>query len=456
MEIKQPFWKRTGAALAAMLILIVGIGLTGTRADAQTTPQQALEQLQLEDAAAVLIDGPDGFRREGHRALMLHDRLLDAAQPAQTGSTAYDALVAGAANSQGYALAMALLLEEVGLENALVQDPVTGEMWNRVKIDGVWYNLSAYRNDLSGDRTAFLKSDAAFAALLGSDPSRWTGEHPCTSIYYDDWFLNQSQDGGDLWKSEMYYTDGSGTLYAGYLMGTTSSSGIIREETGLSRVDACAVFDGSLYLIGSQDGGAQGLYLYNGSSGVEVGSGGTMVRRGSVTATGQDIGSQTIVAMYGTSTGLTLLAQDGSTRTVTLHTHTLGDWQTVQQMDCANVIPGKEVRICSDCEEIGEVRYEIPEHAYADWTVTQTPDPEQPGTVQRECTRCHDTITQSLPYGDLNLDEITDVLDVMTLAQSVVDGREPLPGLDGNYDQSTDGIVDVSDVMALAHYVVNR
>lgn len=190
---------------------------------------------------------------------MLHDRLLDAAQPAQTGSTAYDALVTGAANSQGYAQAMALLLEEVGLENILAQDPVTGEMWNRVKIDGVWYNLSAYRDDLSGDRTAFLKSDAAFAALLGSDPSRWTGEHPCTSIYYDDWFLNQSQDGGDLWKSEMYYTDGSGTLYAGYLMGTTSSAGIIREETGLSQVDACAVFDGSLYLIGSQDGRCPGL-----------------------------------------------------------------------------------------------------------------------------------------------------------------------------------------------------
>ena len=447
MEIKQPFWKRTGAALAAMLILIVGIGLTGTRADAQTTPQQALEQLQLEDAAAVLIDGPDGFRREGHRALMLHDRLLDAAQPAQTGSTAYDALVTGAANSQGYALAMALLLEEVGLENALVQDPVTGEMWNRVKIDGVWYNLSAYRDDLSGDRTAVLKSDAAFAALLGSDPSRWTGEHPCTSIYYDDWFLNQSQDGGDLWKSEMYYTDGSGTLYAGYLMGTTSSAGIIREETGLSQVDACAVFDGSLYLIGSQDGGAQGLYLYNGSSGVEVGSGGTMVRRGSVTATGQDIGSQTIVAMYGTSTGLTLLAQDGSTRTVTLHTHTLGDWQTVQQMDCANVIPGKEVRICSDCEEIEEIRYEIPEHAYTDWTVAQTPDPEQPGTVQRECTRCHHTITQSLPYGDLNLDEITDVLDVMTLAQTVVGSAQLPKELSGDYNG--DSRVDVLDVMTL-------
>ena len=433
--------------MAAMLILIVGIGLTGTRADAQTTPQQALEQLQLEDAAAVLIDGPDGFRREGHRALMLHDRLLDAAQPAQTGSTAYDALVTGAANSQGYALAMALLLEEVGLENALVQDPVTGEMWNRVKIDGVWYNLSAYRDDLSGDRTAVLKSDAAFAALLGSDPSRWTGEHPCTSIYYDDWFLNQSQDGGDLWKSEMYYTDGSGTLYAGYLMGTTSSAGIIREETGLSQVDACAVFDGSLYLIGSQDGGAQGLYLYNGSSGVEVGSGGTMVRRGSVTATGQDIGSQTIVAMYGTSTGLTLLAQDGSTRTVTLHTHTLGDWQTVQQMDCANVIPGKEVRICSDCEEIEEIRYEIPEHAYTDWTVAQTPDPEQPGTVQRECTRCHHTITQSLPYGDLNLDEITDVLDVMTLAQTVVGSAQLPKELSGDYNG--DSRVDVLDVMTL-------
>ena len=36
MEIKQPFWKRTGAALAAMLILIVGIGLTGTPAARST------------------------------------------------------------------------------------------------------------------------------------------------------------------------------------------------------------------------------------------------------------------------------------------------------------------------------------------------------------------------------------------------------------------------------------
>lgn len=455
MEIKQVFWKRAGAVAAAMLMLASGIALGNTQAKAQITPQQALEQLQLEDVAASLTDGPDGFRREGHRALMLHDRLLDLAQPSQTGSTAYDALVAGAADSQGYAQAMAILLEEVGLENTLAQDPVTGEMWNRVEIDGVWYNLSAYRDDLSGNRTAFLKSDTAFAALLGSDPSRWTGEHPCISAYYDNWFLNQSRDGGDLWKSEMYYTDGSGTLYAGYLMGTTSSSGIIREETGLSRVDACAVFDGSLYLIGSLNGSAQGLYLYNGSSGVEVGSGGTMVRRGSVTATGQDIGSQTIVAMYGTSTGLTLIAQDGSTRTVTLHTHTLGDWQTVQQTDCEALIPGKEVRICSDCKQVGEVRYEIPEHAYTDWTVTQTPAPEQPGQVQRECTRCHSLLTQSLPYGDLNLDEITDVLDVMTLAQAVVDGRELISGLDANYDQSPDGVVDALDVMTLARYVVN-
>ncbi len=455
MEIKQVLWKRVGAAAAAMLMAVSGIGLINAQAEDQVTPQQALEQLQLDDVVASLIDGPDEFRREGHKALMLHDRLLDIVQPAQTGSTAYDALVTGAADSQGYALAMNLLLEQVGLESVLVEDSVTGEMWNRVEIDGVWYNLSAYRDDLSGDRTAFLKSDDAFAALLGSDPSNWIGEHPCTSSYYDDWFLNQSQDGGDLWKGEMYYTNGSGTLYAGYLMGTTSSSGLIREETGLSQVDACAVFDGSLYLIGSESGGAQGLYLYNGSSSVEVSDGAT-VRRGSVTATGLDIGSQTIVAMYSTSTGLTLVAQDGSTYAITLHTHTLGDWQTVQQVDCDNVVPGKEVRICSDCGQTVEVSYILPEHAYTDWTVTQAPTQEQSGSVQRECTRCSSEFIQSLPYGDLNLDEVTDVLDVMTLAQAVASDGELISGLDANYDQSEDGVVDVLDVMALACYVVNR
>ena len=288
MEMQRQIWKRAGAGLTAALVLAAGFLLGNGQVNAQTTPQQALQELQLEDAAAILTDGPDSYSKQGNKALVLHDRLLDAVYPAQTGSTAYDALVSGGADSTGYAQAMALLLEEVGLENSLVTDPATGESWNRVRIDGSWYNLSVYRDDLSGRRTAFLKSDSAFADLLGSDPSSWEGENPCTSTYYDNWFLNQSQDGGDVWKNDLYYTNGSGTLYAGYLMGTATHSGLYREETGLDFVDACAAFDGSLYLIGSLNS-RQGLYLYEGSSSVEIGLDGTLVHRGSVTPVEQDI-----------------------------------------------------------------------------------------------------------------------------------------------------------------------
>ncbi len=454
MEMQRQIWKRAGAGLTAALVLAAGFLLGNGQVNAQTTPQQALQELQLEDAAAILTDGPDSYSKQGNKALVLHDRLLDVVYPAQTGSTAYDALVSGGADSTGYAQAMALLLEEVGLENSLVTDPATGESWNRVRIDGSWYNLSVYRDDLSGRRTAFLKSDSAFADLLGSDPSSWEGENPCTSTYYDNWFLNQSQDGGDVWKNDLYYTNGSGTLYAGYLMGTATHSGLYREETGLDFVDACAAFDGSLYLIGSLNS-RQGLYLYEGSSSVEIGLDGTLVHRGSVTPVEQDIGTDPIVSMYSNSTGLVLVTQDGSEKEITLHTHTLGDWQTVQKMDCAGVIPGKEVRICTDCGEVVEIRYQSPEHSYSDWTVAQNPSLEQEGRLEQVCANCGDRVTKPLLYGDVNLDGSVTVLDVMRLAQSVVGSIQLPQGLDGNYDRSEDGAIGVLDVMALAQYIVS-
>lgn len=455
MQSKLQMWKRRGAGLMAALVFATGLAWGGSPVLAQTTPQQALEQLQLEDAVAGLAEGAASYTKQGHQALTVHDRLLDAVDPGE-GSGAYDAFVEGTADSAGYAQAMALLLDQVKLENCLVTDPATGETWNRVQIDSVWYNLSAYRDDLSGNRTAFLKSDEAFSLLLGSDPSCWTGEHPCTDFRYDDWFLNQSRDGGDVWKSNIYYTDGNGTLYAGYLMGSASSSNLYREETGLSRVDACAAFDGSLYLVGSQQGGSQGLYRYNGSYNVTISPGNAMVREGSVTAMEQDIGEEEILSMYATSTGLVLQNAQGEKVEITLHTHTLGDWQTVQQMDCAANQPGKEVRSCTLCKEQVQVRYEIPEHHYSQWQVVENPTPEQEGSIQQVCQTCHQTISGSLLYGDVDFNGKREVLDVMMLAQIVVGVSRAPEGLDCNYSGDESQRTDILDVMALAQYLVSN
>ena len=156
------------------------------------------------------------------------------------------------------------------------------------------------------------------------------------------------------------------------------------------------------------------------------------------------------------STGLVLVAEDGSTRTVTLHTHTLGDWQTVQQPVC---VPGKEVRRCTSCGEEVEVRYQLPVHSYsAGGTVLTSPTLEQPGTMVKTCADCQTEVILPLSYGDVDLSGDVAVTDVMTLAQAVVNSN-PLPeGIDGNFDQSTETPtkLGVLDVMALATYVVNH
>ena len=67
--------------------------------------------------------------------------------------------------------------------------------------------------------------------------------------------------------------------------------------------------------------------------------------------------------------------------------------------------------------------------------------------MQGVCPDCGQEFTKVLLYGDLNLDGGMDVLDVMTLAQTVVGSAQLPKELSGDYNG--DSRVDVLDVMTL-------
>lgn len=71
---------------------------------------------------------------------------------------AYGALVQGTAVCNGYAEAMALLLSCSGVENEFMTGTADGELhaWNRVCLDGKWYQVDATWDDPLPDRGSFV------------------------------------------------------------------------------------------------------------------------------------------------------------------------------------------------------------------------------------------------------------------------------------------------------------
>lgn len=84
--------------------------------------------------------------------------------------TMYGLFVNGTAVCEGYALSMVYLLNKIGIETIYVpSDEAMNHAWNKVKIDGKWYNLDATWDDPVPDRKGkvqynyFLVSDEQLA-----------------------------------------------------------------------------------------------------------------------------------------------------------------------------------------------------------------------------------------------------------------------------------------------------
>lgn len=84
-------------------------------------------------------------------------------------TTAYAALVNGYAVCQGYSVLMYRLLREAGVNARVITGNVSGSSgteyhaWNIAEIDGLYYNIDATWDRITGTGDRFLKCDASFS-----------------------------------------------------------------------------------------------------------------------------------------------------------------------------------------------------------------------------------------------------------------------------------------------------
>ena len=108
--------------------------------------------------------------------------------------TLIGALVDGQTTCSGYTVAFHLLMQRLGISDALVSSIPMNHSWNMVKLDGSWYHVDVTWNR-KGLYDNFLKSDAAMSnAGRAYDTGRvghydWTCSHKATNTKYDlfDW-----------------------------------------------------------------------------------------------------------------------------------------------------------------------------------------------------------------------------------------------------------------------------
>ncbi len=160
--------------------LSFGVGTDGTYAlvivptyigDSATIAEQSKA---LEEEAKKYTDKIDSSMSEFKKAVILHDELALNCKYLNEGSdghvTAYDALVKGAANCQGYSSAYSYLLSLVGVSSEFVESSAMYHVWNKVCIDGEYYNVDLTWDDPVPNKEGhvghnyFLLSDAKISS----------------------------------------------------------------------------------------------------------------------------------------------------------------------------------------------------------------------------------------------------------------------------------------------------
>lgn len=113
---------------------------------------------KLEDKIDSIISEMPDYKTDFEKELYLHDyvcdnTIYDESTMETTGHTAHSSLLDGRTVCEGYARAVQMLLDEVGIENYLIVGEASDDsstdlhMWNIVKIDGYYYHLDPTWND---------------------------------------------------------------------------------------------------------------------------------------------------------------------------------------------------------------------------------------------------------------------------------------------------------------------
>jgi len=155
-------------------------------------PYYSMSKSDIEEAKKVFYSGVDkalsqvdSSMNDLQKALTIHDYICDiAAYPEDVENnddekyhSAYGLFLDGNAVCAGYTLSYSYLMHELGIECEYVTSSPMQHAWNKVKINGNWYNLDITYDNLdynAGLNTYgsmyhcfFMKSDSYFSSSLG-------------------------------------------------------------------------------------------------------------------------------------------------------------------------------------------------------------------------------------------------------------------------------------------------
>ncbi|MGG0658546.1 transglutaminase domain-containing protein [Rummeliibacillus pycnus] len=156
------------------------------------------------------------------------------------GHSAYAALFDHKAVCQGYALAAYRLLTEAGVDTRYITGQVHGQnhAWNKVNVDGKWYNLDITWNDPIPDRgnqyrlNYFLISDQQLAK---DHTWKYRSEDEATSKKYE--FLMNAQ-AFTIDKNAIYYTLTNDSNFYKYDMETNKKTVLFQNYIPLKSIQA--------------------------------------------------------------------------------------------------------------------------------------------------------------------------------------------------------------------------
>ena len=145
-------------------------------------------------ATAVLLEQIGKPDTEANIALNCINTLSSAVENKRLGDTAYNAIVEGGANSEGYAMAYKLLCKLSGLNCTVVEGRKNSEVyfWNIVEIDDEFYHVDPYACDKLGNEAGFLKKDSEMREIYWWDIDRY--EECNGSLTYEQLTMTENID----------------------------------------------------------------------------------------------------------------------------------------------------------------------------------------------------------------------------------------------------------------------
>lgn len=136
---------------------------------------------------------------EFEKALVVHDEIVLNCEYSNDEDnmkyiTAYGALVNEKANCQGYSAAYSHIMSLLGIETEVVESSSLFHVWNKIKIDGLWYNADVTWDDPLYDKQGhvshkyFLVSNDAIVGIDSGTNKDYGFDYEskkCTSTKYD-------------------------------------------------------------------------------------------------------------------------------------------------------------------------------------------------------------------------------------------------------------------------------